>query len=58
MSIKGTVEQWESWTGMRFIQSGQYVVPNALVPVTVDIEKQSIEYIEPNLWMLHSLEKA
>ncbi|MEY0590169.1 transferase [Providencia manganoxydans] len=56
MVIEGTIEQWESWTGMRFMQSGQYVVPSALVPVSVDFEKQWIEYIEPNLWMIHPLE--
>ncbi|EPG4010181.1 hypothetical protein I9Y56_004066 [Providencia stuartii] len=55
MVIVGTIKQWESWTGMRFMQSGQYIVPQALVPVNIDTQAQWGEYIEPNLWMLHSL---
>lgn len=55
MVIAGTIKQWESWTGMRFMQSGQYIVPQALVPVNIDTQAQWGEYIEPNLWMLHSL---
>ncbi|EJD6411131.1 MULTISPECIES: transferase [Providencia] len=55
MVIIGSIADWQSWTGMYFPQSGQYIVPNALVPVTADIQRQQVEYIEPNLWMLHSL---
>lgn len=55
MVIKSAIINWEAWTGMRFPQSGKYIVPNALVPVIIDVERQQGEYIEPNLWMLHSL---
>ncbi len=55
MIIRGTVEEWESWTGMRFPDSGTYVVPNALVPVTIDLEANSGCYVEPNIWMRHIL---
>ncbi|MEQ4676524.1 GNAT family N-acetyltransferase [Providencia vermicola] len=55
MVITGSIMDWQSWTGMHFPQSGKYIVPNALVPVTVDVQRQQVEYIEPNLWMLHSL---
>jgi hypothetical protein len=34
--ISGTVAEWEEWTGMRFPDSGAYVVPGALVPVDID----------------------
>ena len=34
MRISGSVADWESWTGMRFLDSGAYVVPGALVPGT------------------------
>ncbi|MEX6225381.1 hypothetical protein AB6F55_11420 [Providencia hangzhouensis] len=47
MVIIGSIADWQSWTGMYFPQSGQYIVPNALVPVTVDIQRQQVEYIEP-----------
>ncbi|PHM23339.1 GNAT family N-acetyltransferase [Xenorhabdus ehlersii] len=56
MDIYGTLEQWQEWTGMKFPQSGEYVIPGGLVPLVVDVEKQMAYYIEPNLWMYHSLD--
>lgn len=55
MYIEGTVADWEKWTGMRFPQSGSYIIPKALVPVEFDIEKDKGVYIEPNVWMAHEL---
>lgn len=56
MRIFGTLSEWEAWTGMAFPESGEYVVPGALVPITVDRERDEALYVEPNVWMLHSLE--
>ncbi|MBD2813244.1 transferase [Xenorhabdus sp. Flor] len=56
MNIYGTVEKWQEWTGMKFPQSGEYIIPGGLVPLVVDTEKQTAHYIEPNLWMFHSLD--
>jgi GNAT superfamily N-acetyltransferase len=53
MRIVGTVAEWEGWTGMAFPESGQYVIPGALVPVNVDTDRGVCEYIEPNVWMVH-----
>ncbi len=53
MYMEGSVADWEAWTGMRFPESGQYVVPGALNPVTIDREADQGRYIEPNVWMLH-----
>src|SRR5688500_6196205 len=36
MRISGSIADWESWTGMRFPDTGTYVVPGALVPVEID----------------------
>lgn len=55
MTIKGTVAEWESWTSMRFPESGTYIVPGALVPVTIDVEKNEGRYVEPNVWIQHNL---
>lgn len=55
MRIAGTVENWESWTGLRFPDSGPYVVAGALVPVEIDVDRDEGVYIEPNVWMLHRL---
>ena len=55
MRIPGTVENWEGWTGLRFPDSGQYVVPGALVPVEIDVDRDEGVYVEPNVWMHHRL---
>lgn len=54
MTIRGTVKDWEEWTGLTFQSSGQYIVEKALSPVNIDIEKDIGEYIEPNVWIIHS----
>jgi hypothetical protein len=55
MTISGTVADWESWTGLALPDSGEYVVPGALVPVVVDRDADSGLYVEPNVWMRHRL---
>jgi GNAT superfamily N-acetyltransferase len=54
MVIPGTIADWEGWTGLRFPESGSYVVPGAVQPVDVDVEADSGIYVEPNVWMHHS----
>jgi GNAT superfamily N-acetyltransferase len=58
MVIRGTVAEWEVWTGLRFPESDAYVVPGALVPVTIDRERDEGRYVEPNVWMRHRLEST
>lgn len=53
MVILGTVAEWESWTGMLFPETGDYVVPDALGLVEIDREKDKGTYIEENLWVQH-----
>lgn len=55
MVIPGTVAQWEGWTGMKFPESGPYVVPGGMNPVTADVERDLITYVEPNVWMHHPI---
>jgi GNAT superfamily N-acetyltransferase len=51
MRIEGSVDDWESWTGLVFPDDGDYVVPGALVPVRV--AGGHGVYVEPNVWMRH-----
>ena len=55
MVIPGTVADWQGWTGMRLPETGTYVVPGALQPIQVDIESDRGVYVEPNVWMHHSI---
>jgi GNAT superfamily N-acetyltransferase len=51
--VTGTVAEWEQWTEMVFPETGSYVVPEALVPVEIDRERDEGVYVEPNVWMVH-----
>ena len=55
MVIAGKVREWETWTDMRFPDSGPYVVPGALQPVLIDRERDEGRYEDPNVWMIHRL---
>lgn len=55
MTIRGSRAQWESWANMKFPQSGPYIIPGALNPMEMNTEKDEGVYIEPNVWMQHSL---
>jgi GNAT superfamily N-acetyltransferase len=55
MTIRGTRAEWEAWTGLRFPQSGPYVIPGALNPIDMYIEKDEGRYVEPNVWMVHNV---
>jgi GNAT superfamily N-acetyltransferase len=54
MTISGAIAEWETWTGMRFPESGPYIVPGALVPVEIDRESDWGLYVEPNVWVRHA----
>jgi GNAT superfamily N-acetyltransferase len=54
--VTGPVAEWEEWAGMAFPETGDYVVPGALVPVHIDREADEGRYVEPNLWMRHAVE--
>lgn len=55
MEIHGSLQDWENWTGMQFPDSGEYVVRGALSPVTIDRSRDKGTYIEPNVWVWHSV---
>jgi hypothetical protein len=56
LDIRGAVADWEEWTGMAFPETGDYVVPGALVPVRIDRERDEGRYVEPNVWMRHPVD--
>jgi hypothetical protein len=56
--VNGTVAQWEQWTGMKFPESGLYIVPGALSPVEIDRERDVGRYDDPGVWMLHRVPEA
>jgi hypothetical protein len=53
LRISGSVAEWESWTGLALPESGVYVFPEGLAPLTVDVAADRCTYWEPNVWMVH-----
>ena len=51
MLITGTVAEWSQWTGLAYPESGAYVFPHGLAPLTVEGARGT--YYEPNVWMIH-----
>jgi hypothetical protein len=55
MVVRGTVADWETWTGLSFPDSGPYIVPTATSPVTIDRERDEGVYHDQNVWVVHDL---
>jgi GNAT superfamily N-acetyltransferase len=55
MTIPGTRSDWEEWTGLKFLQNGMYYIPGALNPMEMNIERDEGMYVEPNVWLVHTI---
>jgi hypothetical protein len=55
MVVSGSVASWEAWTGLKLPTTGRYAVPGGLAPVEIDRAADTGVYVEPNVWMKHSL---
>ncbi len=53
--VEDTIAKWREWTGREFPESGEIIVPGALVPVTIDLDADRGMYIEPNVWTVHEV---
>lgn len=54
-TIRGTRVEWDGWTGMKFPQSGRYVIEGALNPIEMNLEEDEGLYVEPNVWIVHEI---
>jgi GNAT superfamily N-acetyltransferase len=53
MTIEAPVSDWEDWTGMKFPDDGDHVVPELLAPLYV---RDGVgRHVEPNVWLRHRL---
>ncbi|MFG2818452.1 N-acetyltransferase [Kitasatospora sp. NPDC048365] len=55
MTIAGSLAEWREWTGLPFDTDGPVTVPTALAPVHCDLAADSAVYLEPNVWVRHTL---
>jgi GNAT superfamily N-acetyltransferase len=56
MTMRGTVAEWEAWTGLSFPGSGDYLLPIATNPMTMDLERDEGVYHDANVWMVHPID--
>lgn len=55
MTMRGSVPDWERWTGMTLPETGSYVIANATSPLLIDRERDMGVYHDENVWMVHDL---
>jgi hypothetical protein len=55
MTMRGTVAEWEGWTGLAFPESGRYAVPFATQPIEIDRDRDEGVYHDQNVWIVHDL---
>lgn len=55
MTLRGSVADWESWTGMSIPDSGSYIIPVATQPLVIDRDRDEGVYHDENVWMVHDL---
>lgn len=53
LTVVGTRDDWEKWTGLHVPESGDYTIAGGLVPMHFDAATNQGWYVEPNVWMLH-----
>jgi hypothetical protein len=52
-TMTGTVAEWETWSGMVFPATGDYVIPGGLSTLHIDQGADEGLYVEPNIWVRH-----
>ena len=45
---------WEAWLGHRFDRAGSHIIPGALAPIEVDLDRGRARYEEPNVWFRYA----
>ena len=53
MVVEEPVAFWEMWRGSPFPTTGDYKIDGALNPVSIDLERDSGRYVEPNVWFAY-----
>ncbi len=55
MAVAASLEEWRGWTGLPFDSAGLVEVPGALAPVHCEPARGYAVYVEPNVWVRHTL---
>ncbi|MBC3761828.1 hypothetical protein ACUN7V_17095 [Quadrisphaera oryzae] len=49
----GSVEQWQTWSGLDLLASGDYVVAGALSTLRIEVDEDAGRLDEPGVWVRH-----
>jgi GNAT superfamily N-acetyltransferase len=52
-TMRGTVVEWEDWTGMPLPETGDYIIPLGMSVLSIDVDADEGTYVEPNIWVRH-----
>ena len=52
-AVRARSEGWETWTRLRFPETGDYVFPAGLTTVHIGRDRDLGDYWEPNIWIIH-----
>lgn len=52
-TMTGTVRDWEEWTGLALPATGEYVIPQGMGLLRIDLASNLGTYVEPNIWVQH-----
>lgn len=52
-TMTGTVVDWARLTEMAFPETGDYVIPDGLALLHIDVAQDTGRYVEPNVWVRH-----
>ena len=55
MTMRGSVSEWQTWTGLTFPESGDYVVTGGTSPVRIDLDRDLGVYHDENVWIVHDV---
>ncbi len=55
MTMRGSVADWESWSGMSLPATGEYVIPRATSTLSIDRERDTGVSDDVNVWVVHDL---
>lgn len=54
-TITDTIAGWETRVGMRFPETGEYIIPGGLASLKIDYANNLGTYIESNIWLTYNL---
>lgn len=49
--VKASISKWQKWSGLQFEKSGDYIIPNALAKLKINLVNNVGIYNEPNVWV-------